>query len=390
MLKNVLSYSILLFIFFVNGAFSGPEKKNHICLNMIVKNESKVIERALASVKDEIDYWVIVDTGSTDGTQKVIQEFMKGIPGELHERPWKNFEHNRNEALALAKNKGDYTLFMDADEQIGRSNNFSMPKLDKDYYYIKVRQEGSDCLRVFLVRDSLNWRWQGVLHEELFCFEATTFDTLDGAVIEAHFRDGNRTQDPQKYFKDAKVLEEALEKDPTNARYVIFLAQSYHCAGDLHASLKNYQKRAQMGGRDEEVFWSLFQVASLKDELGYPSEEVVRNYCEAYRYRPTRAEPLFFLGCHFYKQQNYVMAYAIAQFALPIPRPNDIVHVGKSIYDYRTLFLLSLAAHALGRLEEARNLSLHLLSKNDLPEAVRAEVSNNVKVIENNLKQIQG
>ena len=199
---------------------------------------------------------------------------MKGIPGELHERPWKNFEHNRNEALALAKNKGDYTLFMDADEQIGRSNNFSMPKLDKDYYYIKVRQEGSDCLRVFLVRDSLNWRWQGVLHEELFCFEATTFDTLDGAVIEAHFRDGNRTQDPQKYFKDAKVLEEALEKDPTNARYVIFLAQSYHCAGDLHASLKNYQKRAQMGGRDEEVFWSLFQVASLKDELGYPSEKL--------------------------------------------------------------------------------------------------------------------
>ena len=40
-----------------------------ICLNMIVKNEQPVIRRCLASVKEMIDYWVIVDTGSTDGTQ---------------------------------------------------------------------------------------------------------------------------------------------------------------------------------------------------------------------------------------------------------------------------------------------------------------------------------
>jgi glycosyltransferase involved in cell wall biosynthesis len=39
-----------------------------ICLNMIVKGESRVIQRALASVKHLIDYWVIVDTGSTDGS----------------------------------------------------------------------------------------------------------------------------------------------------------------------------------------------------------------------------------------------------------------------------------------------------------------------------------
>ena len=36
-----------------------------ICLNMIVKNEAPVIERCLASVRPWVDYWVIVDTGST-------------------------------------------------------------------------------------------------------------------------------------------------------------------------------------------------------------------------------------------------------------------------------------------------------------------------------------
>src|SRR3990167_10039713 len=90
------------------------KKKQKICLNMIVKNEKEVIARCLNSCKHLIDYWVIVDTGSTDGTQDVIRKELKGIPGELHSRPWVNFGHNRQEALLLAKKKGDYILFMDA------------------------------------------------------------------------------------------------------------------------------------------------------------------------------------------------------------------------------------------------------------------------------------
>src|SRR5579883_2825669 len=124
---------------------AAPSKRPTVCLNMIVKDESPVIERCLASVKKLgiIDYWVIVDTGSTDGTQKIIKKFMKDIPGKLYERPWKNFAHNRNEALALAKDKADYLLFIDADEQLSVSDNFTFPSLDEDCYLIDVKTEKS-------------------------------------------------------------------------------------------------------------------------------------------------------------------------------------------------------------------------------------------------------
>ena len=49
-----------------------PEPKSGICLNMIVKDEAPVIERLLVSVQSVIDYFVIVDTGSQDGTPDLI------------------------------------------------------------------------------------------------------------------------------------------------------------------------------------------------------------------------------------------------------------------------------------------------------------------------------
>ena len=46
---------------------------------MIVKNESLVIERMLKSVIDIIDYYIIVDTGSTDNTIECIKTFMSSF-----------------------------------------------------------------------------------------------------------------------------------------------------------------------------------------------------------------------------------------------------------------------------------------------------------------------
>ena len=64
-----------------------------LCLNMIVKNEMANLERCLGAVAPHIACWVIGDTGSTDGTQEFIKSFFaeRGIPGELHELPFRQF-----------------------------------------------------------------------------------------------------------------------------------------------------------------------------------------------------------------------------------------------------------------------------------------------------------
>lgn len=50
-----------------------------LSLVMIVKNESKIIERCLDSVKSIIDSIIISDTGSTDNTIEIIENYIEKI-----------------------------------------------------------------------------------------------------------------------------------------------------------------------------------------------------------------------------------------------------------------------------------------------------------------------
>ena len=50
-----------------------------ICLNMIVKNETQIIQRLLESVLPIIDCYLICDTGSTDNTIELIDNFVRSL-----------------------------------------------------------------------------------------------------------------------------------------------------------------------------------------------------------------------------------------------------------------------------------------------------------------------
>src|SRR5665647_1325667 len=94
-----------------------------ICLNMIVKNESKIITRLFDTLLPIIDFWIISDTGSTDNTPQIIEEYFKekNVPGNLYHHTWKNFGHNRDLSLKCAQNSAydfDYILLLDADMKL--------------------------------------------------------------------------------------------------------------------------------------------------------------------------------------------------------------------------------------------------------------------------------
>jgi glycosyltransferase involved in cell wall biosynthesis len=367
-------------------------ERKTVCLNMIVKNESQVIEKCLASVKPLIDYYVIVDTGSTDNTQEVIKNCLKGIPGELHERPWVNFAHNRNEALAFAKDKGDYLLLIDADEFVEISEGFSLGKLDKDLYFILVRQlDAGDVKRNGLINNHLNWKWAGVIHEYLHCPDVKTSETLKGIrnICNSHpDKASGRSKESSsaKYLRDAEVLQKALEDEPTNSRYAYYLGISYAAAERHDLAKKAFEKRIAMASNDvHETFMALYNLGLEQFRLK-EYDPALESLFAAYAFRPIRAEPLLVIAKIYREKGKLLLSYLIAQHALSHRYPEDELCVEYAAYDYRFLIEFANSALLLGYFNTGLDACAKLLAKPNLPSEYKPMIESNYRYAQKNLR----
>lgn len=346
-----------------------------LCLTMIVKNEAPVIVRCLASVISQIDMWMIIDTGSTDGTQQIVREYL-GKTGLLHERPWIDFAHNRNEALDLGRATGcEYLLMMDADHVL---HGTITRELVKPAYYLEHRYAGVHYGIACVIEAAFPWRYEGVIHEYLTAPAAPPIDTLPGAWVEV-FHDGARARDPQTYDKDAKLLERALDADPDNARYAFYLAQSLKDAGKLASALVAYKHRAMMPGWDEETWYAKLEYARLLERTAGSPENVERAYLTAYNFRPRRAETLVELARWHRLNAEWPLALLFARAAAATPMPPDRLFVDEASYTWRALDELAIAAYYAGERKAGASASAQLLAEARFPPEQRERIERNAE-----------
>ncbi len=357
---------------------------NSICLNMIVKNEAEVIRRCFDSVRPFIDRWAIVDTGSTDGTQDIITEYFRDVPGRLFEREWKDFGHNRSEAIRLAAGQGDYLLFMDADDFLSAPQGFKLPELKHGAYRLTIEDNGTVYARMAIVSQALPWRYVGVLHEYIHCDDPYTTASLEFPKIVRNLGGTGLTEAAtiEKYKSHAAVFEKALAQEPGNSRYVFYLAQSYRDSMQYGLSLQTYERRAAMGGWEEEVWVSKFQMARLSERLGMEFDNVLKRYLEAYEYRPARAEALVELARFCREKSRFQLAHLFADRAAKIAMPADILFVDRAAYTWRALDELSVASYWTGDFTGSAGLCRRLLELADVPESAKQRIAKNLQFAE--------
>ncbi len=348
-----------------------------VCLCMIVKNESHVLARCLRSVLPLLDAWLIVDTGSTDNTQHLAREELQHLPGELIERPWIDFAHNRSEALTYAAGRADFLLVIDADEVLELSPSYCLPTLTADAYDFELLSGPVTYYKTQMVRSTLNWRYQGVVHEHIVTAGSTVRERLPG-VRTLRIPDGARARDPLTYRKDALLLEAALLSEPENARHMFYLAQSYCDAGELDLATDRYGRRVAMGGWHEEVWSSLYQIARIREMRGLDWPATLTAYLSAFSFRPDRAEPLFRIGIYYQAKRDYPTAYLFLAQGVQIPFPeSDVLFVERDIYSFYLPLEFAVACFYVGRHAEAVETYDQLLRDPRLTEAQMKQVTDN-------------
>jgi len=277
-----------------------------IALSMIVKDEAHVIERCLATVKPLIDHWVIADTGSTDNTCALVESFMHDVPGEIIHIPWEGFAASRNRSLEQARQHADYCLIIDADEVLVFDPGFEMPELVAESYNIKTVFGGIEYWRRQLVRSARDWRYTGRVHELLDLDESYSDADLLGVVNHA-VQDSTRNAVGivDKTAADAQILEEELARNPNDPRTVFMLAQSYLTSEQLERARELYVFRTTLGGDEDALWYSFYQVGLILERLGGPVDQVIAAYQEAFCIKPHRAEPIVRLISYFIAQNDF-------------------------------------------------------------------------------------
>ena len=376
-------------------------RRHKICLCMIVKNEAPIIRRCLQSVLPLIDHWTIVDTGSGDGTRDIVRAFLGDVPGELHERPWVDFAHNRSEALDLARRHGDYSLIIDADDVLELPPGFRLPFLKEDSLTIEIRNKEQRYWRPQFVRNSVPWRYEGVLHEFLSCGmdekgrrilpENRSQKRLPGVWIVMGEEGARRRQSASDRFRrDAAVLETALTTE-TDAflvsRYTFYLAQSHLDAGEREKALAAYQERAKLGGWNQEVFISLHRAANLKADLGFGEEDVIATYLRAHETCPARAEALHGASRFCRTRERFQQGYDLARRALQIRRPEDALFSEAWIYDHGLLDEYAVNAYWTGRYTDCLEACRKLLASRATPAADRDRIQANADFAKQKLEE---
>jgi tetratricopeptide (TPR) repeat protein len=344
---------------------------------MIVKDEASIIDRCCEAMARIIDCYLICDTGSCDDTVERIERTFAshGIPGEIVHSTFVDFEQARNEALEAARRSSldfDYILFCDADMELHQTGTDWRSQLAGPAYGIVQRSvAGLEYPNLRLLRRDHPARYVGVTHEYLDV--GTTWPVIDGLLYEDHAVGSSRGH---KYERDIRLLTEAAERHPDDARTAFYLANSYHDCGRNDEAMRWYERRISMGGYPDEVFMSMYRAGLCHQALGAEAA-FFHQMLLCFDAYPHRAEPLHSLALHAQATGRHRLALSMAELGATIAKPTTGLFVEAEVYEWRLADIIAVSKYWTGRPHDGIAINERLLDI--VPSTHRARISDNLE-----------
>lgn len=388
-----------------------------ICLNMIVKNESKIIQRLLLSVFPLIDTYCICDTGSDDDTIQIIETFFAEInmTGKIVREPFRDFGYNRTYAMkqCIGMPNADYLLLVDADmileideiiyTNTNTTSNIASPtpngnsihkfksSLRDDAYYILQGTETFFYKNVRILRNNPEYSYWGVTHEYVKTPANTKFNTISkSSMFLRDIGDGGSKTD--KTERDIRLLKKGLDELPDNDRYTFYLANSYHDINDNENAIKTYKKRIEIGGWIEEVWFSYYSIGKCLMNMGDISK-AISTWLHAYEIFPDRIENIYEIISYYRKSGNNKLAYMFYHSIINHVKKKksfDHLFLEKNIYDFMLDYEFSIIAYYYNpdQLDVFR-ASMNVLANSNVEENLQKSVLTNYKFYDLKLKTLE-
>ena len=334
-----------------------------ISLCMIVYNEENRIRRCLESVRGFVDEIIVADTGSTDRTKSICEEY----GARIFEYPWaEDFAEVRNHSISKAS--CDWILLLDADEELLISDPAGLkhylqntaydliPVCMTHFYGGKPADEKrsyfSCALR--LARNDSFVRFSGVIHEKI--------DTVGKGIGQA--ADARRfirilhygyMEDALRDKQDRNLLLLSKEKDRQPADPWI----SYHLAAEYYRTGKPEDAYRKV---NEAIIFFLGQQTkppSLVYKLKYDMIAALRHKAayngieQAIALYPDYVDLYFYKGLLQYRQGEYEKARDAFRYCLILGETNMRYLILSGSGSFLPLYYIGLCHEMQGQAEQA-------------------------------------
>lgn len=364
------------------------------CLIMIVRDEAHIITRAFESLKNIFTSYYIMDTGSTDNTIEVINDWMEknGKKGEICMHTWKNFGYNKSLLLKNAYehinpiiSKAENWVWLDADEVYITDLNdpLSYPTVEHaDRLYNLIKNSNNNIFKIYTKYGSLQYvrpnmaknnqlyKWEQPVHEYFVGVDDHKEEFID-FIYNLARKQGNSSKNPDRYKKDAEMFIEFLNENPNEPRATFYLAQTYESIDDEKA-IEWYYKRIELTtGFYQERYISCLRLSKkVKDE-----SEKKKLLIKAMEIDPRRLEAYYELMMIEYVKNNHNLAIPWGLLGMNSRKTNsEFLFIEHSIYNY--LFNLNFG------------VSCYYTKLYDLGKKVTLEAIESIKVNDPNNKHI--
>lgn len=345
--------------------FSYPIKGDKkVIVTLMIKNEQAIINRCLNHAISIADAICISDTGSTDETLNILNTYIKTakIPIKVCNHVWEDFGRNRTlsfqESQTYCKELGwnselTYGLLLDADMNFVQLPSFNKTQLTANGYRIKQKSGSLEYYNTRFVKLGYPWKCVGVTHEY---WDGADTNSLDTIYID-DIGDGGSKSD--KFPRDERLLRKGLEEDPTNARYMFYLAQTLKDMKKLPEAIELYKRRVNAGGWYEEIWYSMYMIGRLYNELNDKIE--MEYWClKAYEMNKKRAENIYYLAKTFREMGQNHKAWHYVELGSKLKMTTDMLFVETDVYTHLFDYERTILNYYINPHENKRSLA-HLI-----------------------------
>jgi glycosyltransferase involved in cell wall biosynthesis len=302
---------------------------------MIVKNEAKVLWRALESTKDFASAWLVSDTGSDDVTWDLLTTLVKDEDRlAINATDWQDFATNRNHALDLAREQFPevrYWLSLDADETAHLAAGAHPSCLEADLVFVEMVADNTRFWAPRLIRAQGPCRWRGRCHE--IPEGGDSGERWLGLELH-HHDDGHSSGGRRREARNEMLLRADLHEAPDDPRTNFYLAQDLKAAGRFKEAIPYYKRRAELGELHQEEGWYAHYMLGVS-QLAVGDRTGIDTLLRALNRRPWRAEPLADLTTYYFQQgmEEVAKFFELAADSLPYPA-TDQLFIEDALYNH--------------------------------------------------------